>query len=304
MESFDSQNAEEAVVYISTRQRDIENCSLVLSAKNIGHRLRPDDNGATMILVPAGLAEEARHQLELFFRENKNWPQQDAVATSPGMTAAPPTLFLLGALALFYYITGPWQYDSVWFAGGAGDANAILQDGQWYRLITALTLHADLPHLLGNCLIGGLLMHFFLQIHGTGVGLLAILLTGMAGNYINVALRGGDHLFVGFSTAVFSIIGMLSLYQIVELRRPFGIRALLPLMGGVGLLAMLGTGGIRTDLGAHLFGLAAGVAGGFCLGLPAVRRLKSSPFLQTCLFFLSVSILLVCWNLALSPAAG
>jgi membrane associated rhomboid family serine protease len=250
------------------------------------------------------LAEEARHQLDLFFRENKNWPLRDAPGSLPANNATPPTIFLLGALAFFHYVTGPWRYDSVWFSGGAGDANAILQDGEWYRLVTSLTLHSDLSHLLGNCLIGGLLMHYFLQIHGTGVGLLAILLTGMAGNYINVALHGGNHLSVGFSTAVFSIIGMLSVYQLVELRRPFGIRALLPLMGGVGLLAMLGSSGVRTDLGAHLFGLAAGVAGGFFLGLGAVRRLRSSPFLQTCMFFASVSILLLCWNLALSPAVG
>jgi membrane associated rhomboid family serine protease len=301
MDPVDSQQAEEAIVYHSARNTDIENCSLVLSAKNIGHRLRQDHNGTITILVPASRAEEARYQLDCFFRENENWPLQEPLRGSPAITAAPPTLLLIVALAVFHRVTGPWRYDSIWFSQGAGDASAILYHGEWYRLLTALTLHADLPHLLGNVLIGGLLMHFFLQIHGSGLGFLAILLASGAGNYLNVIVHGGTHRFVGFSTAVFAIIGMLSVYQLVEQRRPPSIRTLLPLMGGVALLAMLGSSGERTDLGAHLFGLLAGIASGFILGLEPIRKLKYSSFLQTCLFFVSVSILLIAWNMALSP---
>lgn len=303
MNPVDSQQAEEAVVYYSARNLDIENCSLVLSAKNIGHRLRQEPDGTTTILVPAGLAAEARYQLDCFFTENKNWPLRD-LAPPPAITAAPPTLMLMVALALFHRFTGPWQHDSIWFSQGAGDASAILYHGEWYRLLTALTLHADLTHLLSNFFIGGLLMHFFLQIHGFGLGLLAVLLSSCVGNYLNVVVHGGNHRFVGFSTAVFAMIGMLSVHQLVEQRRPLGIRTLLPLMGGVGLLAMLGSSGERTDIGAHLFGLLAGIAGGFILGLEPIRRMKHSSFLQTCLFFASVSILLITWNMALSPRTG
>ena len=47
----------------------------------------------------------------------------------------------------------------------AGDSAAILNNFQLYRLVTALTLHADIVHLLGNCFLGGFLLHFFFHIY-------------------------------------------------------------------------------------------------------------------------------------------
>ena len=40
-----------------------------------------------------------------------------------------------------------------------GQAQAqLLLEGQWWRAATALTLHADAGHVLGNCLFGALFM--------------------------------------------------------------------------------------------------------------------------------------------------
>jgi hypothetical protein len=60
---------------------------------------------------------------------------------------------------------------------------------------------------------------------------------------------------------------------------------LIPLMAGIILMALLGTGGERTDVGAHLFGLLSGLALGAALAVvirrgyfpsgPAQRRLAS-----------------------------
>ena len=57
-------------------------------------------------------------------------------------TALPPTLLCMAALAIFFACTGPWTEGNPWFATGAVDSLAIVQ-GQWWRLVTALTLHAD-----------------------------------------------------------------------------------------------------------------------------------------------------------------
>ncbi len=298
------QQEEESAVFNSTSSSAIDSCSLVLSAKNIGHRISRRQDGSTTILVPAAAKEAAAYQLDCYFRENRNWPPRDQpVAISP-ISSTPPTFWLIALLALFYTVTGPWDYRSTWFSGGAGDATAVLSQGQYYRLVTALTLHADLSHLLGNCLIGGILLHFFLQINGTGVGLLALLISATLGNYVNVLVHGGNHLFVGFSTAVFSIIGMLSIYQLIEKRKSFGIRMFIPLMAGAALLAMLGSSGVRTDLGGHLFGLLSGMACGLLLELKPLRRMKQSSLVQTCCALIALAILLLSWNMALSPISS
>jgi rhomboid protease GluP len=304
MEPSSNQTEEESVVFNSVSNTDIDTCSLVLSAKNIGHRISRHQDGTTTILVPARSQEAAAYQLDCFFRENVDWPPKDRSSPPSVLSTTPPTLWLIGALALFYMVTGPWNYSSAWFSSGAGDATAVLADGQYYRLVTALTLHADFSHLLGNCLIGGILLHFFLQINGTGLGLLALLSSAALGNYANVLAHGGNHLSVGFSTAVFAIVGMLSVHQILEQRQPFGIRVFVPLMAGAALLAMLGSSGVRTDFGGHLFGLFSGIACGFILGQKRIRLAGRSSFIQTCCFLISVSVLLTCWNMALNSPAG
>jgi membrane associated rhomboid family serine protease len=70
-------------------------------------------------------------------------------------------------------------------------------------------------------------------------------------------------------------------------------------MAGVALLAMLGSSGERTDLGAHFFGLLCGLLFGKILGLRLIRRLKGSLFAQTFLFVASLLAILISWMLAL-----
>ena len=77
-------------------------------------------------------------------------------------------------------------------------------------------------------------------------------------------------------------------------------RAMLPpLAAGLGLLAMLGSSGKHTDLGAHLFGLLVGLIAGTALALlPGADRLIAARRLQTTMFFFSICFVALCWVLA------
>jgi membrane associated rhomboid family serine protease len=181
-----------------------------------------------------------------------------------------------------------------------GDSTAILVSHQWYRLVTALTLHADVVHLMGNCFLGGFLLHFLLLTTGNGIGLFTVLLSSTAANCINVFMHGPDHRFVGFSTAVFVVIGMLCVIGFAGKSKQSPLSLLMPVMAGLALLALLGSSGERTDLGGHLFGLLCGLFAGNIVKYPHFKKWRNSISLQVILSLMSYFIIWFCWHSALS----
>lgn len=271
-------------------------CSLVLNAVGIRHLHDLQRNG---IIVAADSAEAARYHLERYFAENRGWPYRPPPPKKFSTTGNPLTPLIIGSLILFYLVTGPWQDASTWFAAGAVNSEAILQQGQWWRLATALTLHADQVHLLGNCVIGGFIVHLLNRSLGYGLGLMLLIGCGIAGNLLNIIARDQVHLSVGFSTSIFAAIGIFSGMQMLMNRGTRLKNLLISLGAGISLLAMLGASGERTDLGAHLFGFLCGFATGIILGRLDTERLAGRNRLQLIFFSLTVGILLLSWKLAL-----
>jgi len=290
----------EPVVLMTTLNRKLANTwSLVLSAVGIPHHLDQGSSGFELI-VDRMDADHAHNELEHYFTENRNWPPKPPSLSDFKPFFHPPSFLLMGALLLFYSITGPWSIHSVWFLSGAGETTVILNHHEWWRLVTALTLHADLVHVAGNCLLGGVLIHFFCTMTGNGLGLFALLLSATLGNFINAVVKGPGYSFIGFSTAVFAAIGMLTMLSHHERKHLRRTHFLMPLMAGAALLAMLGSSGEQTDLGAHLFGLLCGMMTGGLLTLKIMQKLRHSALLQFTLFFLFLFIITASWHLALN----
>lgn len=287
------------IAVLETADREhLSTCSLVLTSVAISHDIIQSDDGYS-IYVAQHEATTASYHLSSYIKENKGWPPEKLSVEHPVSQGQPPTLLIIGALATFYFITGPWNPETVWFSSGAGDSGAILYGQEYFRLVTALTLHADLNHLLGNCFLGGFLLHFFCKTVGSGIGLAALLLSSVLGNFVNVYLRGEGHLFVGYSTAVFATIGMLVMVSYHTNRKLSRFRVFLPFMAGAALLAMTGSSGERTDLGAHFFGLLSGFAIGRVLISRFFIHLRRSSFLQFVLFGLTLSVVYLSWAAAL-----
>lgn len=274
--------------------------SLVLSAAHIPHTLNTASRTSWEIVVPEGDAERAGFEIAAYIEENRNWPEQIPAADAFQPTFRLMSLFIIACLGLFHLQTGAWQQHSQWFVAGAGDSGLILGDGQYYRLVTALTLHADVLHLLGNCALGGFLLHYLFLILGNGIGLTGLLVTATLANLLNVAAHGPDHHFVGFSTAVFSVIGILSSLNFKRHSFLGRTRLLMPLMAGSAMLAMVGSSGEHTDLGAHFFGLVIGLAAGYVLSLKIIFLLRRSFWLQLSLSGLSLGIVFLAWQAALA----
>lgn len=291
-----------STIGLPASRHQAEQWSLVLRAANIPSVIEFERRSWVIKVSPLH-EQRALQEIAAFMAENSGWPPdrpQDK-PTLPVLTKyQPPTILMMGALVIFYIITGPWSENSAWFSAGSVLGRQILENGQWYRLVTALTLHADVVHLVGNILIGGILVHFLCRLLGNGLGWFLILASGTLGNLMNILLHGTSHNSVGFSTAVFGTIGILSGYQAASKRTAALKEILLPLAAGAGLLAFLGAGGPRTDLGAHFFGLLAGaVLGGLLVFLPSQQILIKKSSLQTSLFITSLTIVGLSWWFAM-----
>lgn len=255
--------------------------SLILSATGISHKISHSNHSTWNVHVAPQDLEHAKWEIQTYNSENINWPIHSSSSTdsfSPFFRVQ--SVVIVISLALFFSVTGPWSQHSPWFTEGAINSSNILEQSQYYRLLTALTLHADLVHLLGNCMLGGFLLHFYFLLLGNGIGIASLITTSVAANYLNVLLHGTGHNSVGFSTAVFSVIGILSAlnYRHYKFSRPE--RLVLPIMAGATMLAMLGSSGERTDLGAHFFGLLVGLVCGSILGFDRVFSLRYNRGLQ------------------------
>jgi membrane associated rhomboid family serine protease len=163
--------------------------------------------------------------------------------------------------------------------------------------VTALTLHADAPHLLGNAVAAALLVTVVCQQVGPGVGLWLLLVAGAAGNGLTAAVHGTGHVSVGASTAIFGAIGILAVLRIVV---PGGLGARrgkwwVVVAASLALLAMLGMAP-DADLLAHLFGLLAGGALGL-VGALTIRRAPPAP-LQWVLVAAAGAAVAGAWRLA------
>ncbi len=277
-------------------QKQAKLWSLVLRARRVPHRVRSMPGGYS-IQVPGRFARQATEEILLYHKENIS-PHPSIPLADPQERARPTVAGMLALCAFFVLTQRPWpllgSYPQYWHSVGVADASAMLS-GQLWRAATALTLHADPAHVASNAVLGGVFLILLARRVGSGTAWLLAMLAGILGNLLNAgvhALLGGPgHLSVGFSTAVFGAAGVLAGLKALSGEGDFraGMHAVragmanqagaavsprnwLPsVAAGLALLASLGTAGENTDIGAHFFGLLAGLGLGGLAGSLALR---------------------------------
>jgi membrane associated rhomboid family serine protease len=155
----------------------------------------------------------------------------------------------------------------------ASSSIGLIGQGEWWRPFTALFLHADGPHLIGNLLSGMLFGTLVAQSLGAWRGWALILACGTIGNTLTSTLTWPESFVsIGASTAVFGALGILSGLGFAAMLRtrlhvPWA-RTAAPVLGGIILLGWLGGGGPsgNTDVLGHVFGFGSGLAAGCIVG--------------------------------------
>jgi rhomboid protease GluP len=278
--------------------------SLVLESRYIVSRVERSESGWQLLVLRTKFAS-ACSELRRFVEENRNWPPF-IPPVRPMIENTIPTLSVLILLATFHNLTGldltiMGRHPVDWVEIGNAHGSQIL-GGQWWRLATALTLHADWLHLFSNLAIGGFFVVYLCRDLGSGLAWSLLLTCGMLGNLANAKVQLPSHSSVGSSTAVFAAVGILGAISMVRYRHHLRRRWPLPVAAALSLLALLGTEGKQTDIGAHLFGFLFG----FGLGLLAEYLVgycgRPGRFLNALLALCSAGIVLFAWWSALCYA--
>jgi membrane associated rhomboid family serine protease len=274
--------------------------ALVLTARSVPFQRQAGRRGWEL-WVPMAHAPAAATELTLYAHENARQigtrPLEEVGAGKAGVIWYVATL-----LAVFFAVHAR-LFARDWLGAGRLEAGPLL-DGEWWRAVTALTLHVELDHLGGNLAFGAFFGYFVGRYLGHGVGWLAVLLAAATGNVLNSLLQSPLHRSIGASTAVFAALGLLVAYiwRRGFLRDTPWRARIAPIAAGLGLLAFTGTAGENTDLGAHLFGFIGGIGFGVALAHWApVAWLKSERVQRLCGAMAAV-VLVAAWAAGLRAA--
>lgn len=279
----------------SRRVGRVESLRLLLEARGVPHELVREGE-AVRLMVPDGEYDRAREEIARYDEANRGWPPPP-LPPRPERGSVLATLSVLILLATFHNLTSlgflsltPERLHET----GILKAH-LVRYGELWRVVTPLTLHADVVHLLGNLSFGGVVMHLLAREYGGGVAWLATLLSGICGNLLNALVQLPTHQSLGSSTALFGAVGIQGAATLVRHRLDRRRRWVMPLLGAVALLVVMGTEGERTDLGAHLFGFLAGLSAGFVLERTVSRRGVPSPRISRLCALLAWGILTGAW---------
>lgn len=284
------------VVFESRNRRQCSDRALVLASVQIPYQLI-DDGLSCALVVPAEYSAKAVEELRLYEDENppvrpkprKQIVYQDAL---PGIIGYVLVVCVVAGMAGYSF------FGSDWFSAGRVDGTLIRQ-GEWWRTITALTLHSGVRHLLGNLVFGVFFGIFAGRLLGSGVAWLSVIVAAAFGNTANTLLLDSTHRSIGASTAVFATLGLLAGYvwrgQLMAQDRwstRFG-----PVIGGLALLMFTGTGDENTDIGAHLLGFVCGFSMGMLLTI--IGKMPATPRVQTAAGSAALGLVAIAWMVAL-----
>ena len=245
--------------------------ALVLEALGIDHRLEQEEKSYGL-LVPAQDAQRAGRELAEYEAEfDEPAPMEPTVLEGGSGSGFLPGYWC--ALLTSYAFDKYRVFGFDWVEAGRAHARLIGQ-GEWWRTVTALTLHADGSHLLNNLVFGSLFGVLLAQEIGVGRTWLAMVLCGALGNGLNAWFHAPEQASIGASTGVFGVVGMLMglLWRKPVAARASRLRRWAPPVIGAVFLGLLGTAGERTDVMAHLTGVAVGLGMGWAVGEAALRQ--------------------------------
>jgi membrane associated rhomboid family serine protease len=258
-------------VYRSNRRADCDERSLVLAAVGIASELVWLGDSFVLLVPEESVITAATHLKDYDEESSSREPEPTPASLHPDAWLGSAGYAVVLVSVAHCAAGGLFGID--WFSSGELVSERV-KSGEFWRLITALTLHADPSHLLTNIGFGVLFGFLAGQLLGPGIAWASILAAGAVGNLFDALLMPATHHVIGASTAVFATLGLLGTYswRLRSARTARWPYRWAPLIAAFALLALIGTGGEHTDVLAHLSGFFAGAVLGIVYGSFSVPR--------------------------------
>jgi len=273
--------------------RQIRDDSLVLLSQGISHRLIRSEEGPFQIFILPEHEERARVQLALYRKENP--PKEENPPIPLSFSLQPLWVLLAPSIVTLIDFS-----DKVNFHGpGISDASKVLK-GEWWRSLTAQTLHEDLRHFASNLLCGYIVMNMItFRIPLLRLAPFIAIAAAIANLCVSLTVKTNFR-SLGFSTFVFAAIGCLSVieFRLMPKETHGLLRRFAPLCGAASLAVFLGLGE-NADILGHAYGFIAGL---FCGFIPNKKSLHWGTPLSSAdgvglLFYYALYI--VAWKMAM-----
>ena len=275
--------------------RQIRDYSLVLLSQGIVHRFLRSEEGPFEIFVSPEFETRASEQIELYRKEN---PPKEENPPLPLSLSLQPAWVLLVPVVCTVLDFGNFV-ERMHFAG-LSDASKVLH-GQWWRTISALTLHGDARHIASNLLSGYIVLN--LMSYRLPLARMApfLAVASAVANFFVALTVQSDYRALGFSTFVFAAIGALAVIEFRLMpRETHGmLRRFAPLCGAASLAVFLGLGE-NADILGHAYGF---IAGAICGLIPQKKTLRwGTPTTLADLVWVAIyfAIFIVGWKFALA----
>lgn len=285
-------------------RRDALDLALVLASQSIPATIQqnPDDQTWLLEVAPPDLSN-ARDTIQLYRQENR-------FRTRLPQPLGPEAQLHFAALP-FWTIIGLIHQLDAWQDGrlrtaGTMTAQALAPHSpEPWRLLTAVTLHADIGHLAMNATLGFLFLGMVMGSLGPGLALLAALATGVAGNLAGGLIHPTPFIGLGASGLVMGSFGLLLGQSIAHsrTRSPSPVHTPNPILlrrslAGLFLFLILGSSE-HSDLVAHLAGFLSGVFIGLGLAhLPTWTNIRRRG-LDAAMGITAILTLALAWTRAL-----
>jgi membrane associated rhomboid family serine protease len=271
-------------------RRQAMDWSLVLASQGIEHVVEQGGETGWTLAVVAADHEKALAHIRLYRLENRHWRWRRPVF-SPGLFFDWSSLAWAFLTMLFYW----WSETSPGLRMHGQMDEAALAHGEWWRVFTAIWLHADLAHLAANVVFGFLFLGMVMGRYGPGVGLFAAYLAGLGGNVIAWLVYDESYRSLGASGMVMGALGLLAVQSFALLKRrnanTFRLFAA-GILAGILLFVLLGTSP-GTDIVAHLGGFVTGLVLGSLLAF--APRLVQRPRVNLAAGILFAALVILPW---------
>ena len=161
---------------------------------------------------------------------------------------------------LYLEITGSSENVYFMYTKGAMSAPAVLEDGEYYRLLTAMFMHFGIRHIMNNMLVLFVLGDNLERALGHVKYLIFYLLCGIGSNWVSMMAHSTDTMTVsaGASGTIFGVVGGL-LYVVTANKGRLEDLSTRQLVIMIFFSLYLGYTSTGVDNTAHLSGLVIGI---------------------------------------------